>query len=120
VLVTTAEKARKKHLPGWQEQTLFAAATRSTGGPNRRSFSTGVVTAGVDRGATLEDLVAKADALMYRQKQKKKGLPEPRITFCRRWVDPVSSRFAGGGDQRQPGVRAASRRRVVRDRGVKW
>ena len=44
--------------------------------PGRRyrlSFSVGVVTAERDRWVTLEDLVAEADAMMYRQKQRKKG-----------------------------------------------
>ena len=34
----------------------------------------GVVTAEPDRWVTLEDLVAEADAMLYRQKQKKKGI----------------------------------------------
>ena len=73
LLVTTAEDNSADTIRQRLQEQLDACNAQ----PGRRyrlSFSTGVVTAGVDRRLTLEDLVAEADALMYRQKQKKKGL----------------------------------------------
>jgi diguanylate cyclase (GGDEF)-like protein len=78
LLLTTAERDSERTLRcRLQEQLDFCNAQ-----PDRRyslSFSVGVVTAGFDRWLTLEELVAEADALMYRQKQKKKALDEGSV-----------------------------------------
>ena len=73
LLLTTAEKDCEISIRQRLQQQLDA----SNALPGRRyglSFSVGVVTAEPDRWLTLEDLVAEADALMYRQKQRKKSL----------------------------------------------
>jgi two-component system cell cycle response regulator len=73
LLLTTAEKGSEEGIRRRLQEQLDACNSQ----PGRRyslSFSVGVVTAGFDRWPTLEDLLAEADALMYRQKQKQKGL----------------------------------------------
>jgi two-component system, cell cycle response regulator len=72
LLLTSAEKDSEDSIRRRLQEQLDACNAQ----PGRRyrlSFSAGVVTAGFDRWLILEDLVAEADALMYRQKQKKKG-----------------------------------------------
>jgi diguanylate cyclase (GGDEF)-like protein len=72
LLLTTAEKDSADTIRHRLQEQLDACNAQ----PGRRyrlSFSVGVVTADVDRWLTLEELMAEADALMYRQKQKKKG-----------------------------------------------
>jgi two-component system cell cycle response regulator len=72
LLLTTAEN-------DWEDcirRRLQQQVDASNAQPGRRyrlSFSVGVVRAEPDRWLALEDLVAEADAMMYRQKQKKKG-----------------------------------------------
>jgi len=73
LLLTTAEKDWENSIRHRLQQQLDASNAQ----PGRRyrlSFSVGVVTAEPDRWVTLEDLVAEADAMMYRQKQRKKGI----------------------------------------------
>jgi len=73
LLITTTEKNAADSIRRRLQEQLDACNAQ----PGRRyrlSFSTGVVTAGVDRSVSLEELMAEADALMYRQKQQKKGL----------------------------------------------
>jgi diguanylate cyclase (GGDEF)-like protein len=73
LLITTTEKNAADSIRRRLQEQLDACNAQ----PGRRyrlSFSTGVVTAGADRSVTLEELMAEADALMYRQKQQKKGL----------------------------------------------
>jgi diguanylate cyclase (GGDEF)-like protein len=73
LLLTTAEKDCEISIRQRLQQQLDA----SNALPGRRyglSFSVGVVKAEPDRWLALEDLVAEADALMYRQKQGKKCL----------------------------------------------
>jgi GGDEF domain-containing protein len=53
-------------------QQQVDATNAQPGRRYRLSFSVGVVTADTGRWLTLEDLVAEADAMMYRQKQRKK------------------------------------------------
>jgi diguanylate cyclase (GGDEF)-like protein len=72
LLLTTAEN-------DWEDcirRRLQSQVDASNAQPGRRyrlSFSVGVVRAEPDRWLALEQLVAEADAMMYRQKQKKKG-----------------------------------------------
>jgi diguanylate cyclase (GGDEF)-like protein len=73
LLLTTAEKDSQEVIRHRLQEQLDAC-NALPGRRYRLSFSVGVVTAGVDRWLTLEDLVAEADAMMYRQKQQKKGL----------------------------------------------
>jgi diguanylate cyclase (GGDEF)-like protein len=73
LLLTTAENDWENSIRHRLQQQLDASNAQ----PGRRyrlSFSVGVVTAEPDRWLALEDLVAEADAMMYRQKQTKKGL----------------------------------------------
>ena len=73
LLLTTAEKDWENSIRRRLQQQLDACNSQ----PGRRyglSFSVGVVTAEPARWITLEDLVAEADAMMYRQKQRKKSL----------------------------------------------
>jgi diguanylate cyclase (GGDEF)-like protein len=73
LLITATEKNAADSIRRRLQEQLDACNAQ----PGRRyrlSFSTGVVTAGVDRNLTLEQLMAEADAMMYRQKQEKKGL----------------------------------------------
>jgi GGDEF domain-containing protein len=56
--------------PVFQQQ--LDAANALPGRRYRLSFSVGVVTADPGKWLTLEDLVAEADAMMYRQKHRKK------------------------------------------------
>jgi diguanylate cyclase (GGDEF)-like protein len=72
LLLTTAEKDWENSIRHRLQQQLDASNAQ----PGRRyrlSFSVGVVTADPGRWLTLEDLVAEADAMMYRQKQRKKS-----------------------------------------------
>jgi two-component system cell cycle response regulator len=72
LLLTTAEKDWEDSIRHRLQQQLDLSNAQ----PGRRyrlSFSVGMVTAEPDRWFTLEGLVAEADAMMYRQKQKKKG-----------------------------------------------
>jgi two-component system cell cycle response regulator len=55
-------------------QAQFDAWNSQPGRQFRLSFSVGVVTAVAAQGRSLEELLAEADALMYRQKQQKRGL----------------------------------------------
>ena len=41
--------------------------------PYRLALSVGFVTVGFDRWPTLEEMLAEADASMYKEKQQKKG-----------------------------------------------
>jgi two-component system cell cycle response regulator len=73
LLHTTAENDWENSIRHRLQQQLDASNAQ----PGRRyrlSFSVGVVTADPARWLTLEDLVAEADALMYRHKQQKKAL----------------------------------------------
>jgi two-component system cell cycle response regulator len=73
LLLTTAEKDWENSIRDRLQRQLDASNAQ----PGRRyrlSFSVGVVTAEPARWSTLEDLVAEADAMMYRQKQSKKGI----------------------------------------------
>ncbi|MFL6601690.1 MAG: diguanylate cyclase [Steroidobacteraceae bacterium] len=72
LLLTTAEKNWEDSIRHRLQQQLDASNAQ----PGRRyhlSFSVGVVTAEPDSWFSLEDLVAEADAMMYRHKQKKKA-----------------------------------------------
>jgi diguanylate cyclase (GGDEF)-like protein len=72
LLLTTAEKDWENSIRHRLQQQLDASNAQ----PGRRyrlSFSVGVVTADPGRWLTLEDLVAEADAMMYRQKHRKKS-----------------------------------------------
>jgi hypothetical protein len=72
LLLTIAEKDWENSILHRLQQQLDASNAQ----PGRRyglSFSVGVVTAEPERWLTLEDLVAEADAVMYRQKQRKKS-----------------------------------------------
>jgi len=72
LLLTSAEN-------DWEDcirRRLQSQVDASNARPGRRyqlSFSVGIVRAEPDRWLALEELVAEADAMMYRQKQKKKG-----------------------------------------------
>jgi diguanylate cyclase (GGDEF)-like protein len=82
LLLTTAEKGSEEGIRRRLQEQLDACNSQ----PGRRynlSFSVGVVTAGSDRWPALEDLLAEADALMYRQKQKQKASPERGVTTDR-------------------------------------
>jgi diguanylate cyclase (GGDEF)-like protein len=71
LLLTTAENDWENSIRHRLQQQVDATNAQ----PGRRyrlSFSVGVVTADPGRWLTLEDLVAEADAMMYRQKHRKK------------------------------------------------
>jgi two-component system, cell cycle response regulator len=73
LLLTTAEKDWENSIRHRLQQQIDVSNAQ----PGRRyrlSFSVGVVTADPGRWLTLEDMVAEADAMMYRQKQQKKAL----------------------------------------------
>ena len=73
LLLTTAEKDWE-HSIRQRLQQQIDASNAQPGRRYRLSFSVGIVTAESDRWFTLEDLLSEADAMMYRQKQGKKGL----------------------------------------------
>jgi two-component system cell cycle response regulator len=72
LLTTTARDAEAGFRKRLQDQ--LAALNAQAGRQYRLSFSVGFVTVGFDGWLSLEDVLAEADASMYREKQQRKGL----------------------------------------------
>ena len=75
LLTSTTENTIRQRL---REQ--LDACNAQAGRRYRLSFSVGVVTGGGDKCLTLDELLAEADGLMYRQKARKHGLQMRAVT----------------------------------------